>query len=273
MISNERILHRLRWPEKPVDVVLDTDTYNEVDDQFALAYMIASDDKLNVKGIYAAPFQNERAQTPALGMERSYREIENILNLCGRPELMQLARRGAARFLPDEKTPVDSEAAQDLIRLAMQRPDDSPLYVLAIAAITNVASALLMQPEIADKIVVVWLGGNAHHWPDTREFNMFEDIAAARVVMNSGVPLVLVPCMGVASHLTASTWELDACLGGKNALCDALCELFAAYSEVVERVADPRLKVVLYHIPQVSAVPITFPLRPGDTVVIKERWF
>ena len=157
MISNERILHRLRWPEKPVDVVLDTDTYNEVDDQFALAYMIASDDKLNVKGIYAAPFQNERAQTPALGMERSYREIENILNLCGRPELMQLARRGAARFLPDEKTPVDSEAAQDLIRLAMQRPDDSPLYVLAIAAITNVASALLMQPEIADKIVVVWL--------------------------------------------------------------------------------------------------------------------
>ena len=52
MISNERILHRLRWPEKPVDVVLDTDTYNEVDDQFALAYMIASDDKLNVKALW-----------------------------------------------------------------------------------------------------------------------------------------------------------------------------------------------------------------------------
>jgi len=36
--------------------------------------------------------------------------------------------------------------------------------------------------------------------------------------------------------------------------------LFAAYAAVVERVADPRLKVVLYHIPQVSAVPIAFPL-------------
>lgn len=225
MISNERILHRLRWPEKPVDVVLDTDTYNEVDDQFALAYMIASDDKLNVKGIYAAPFQNERAQTPALGMERSYREIENILNLCGRPELMQLARHGAARFLPDEKTPVDSEAAQDLIRLAMQRPDDSPLYVLAIAAITNVASALLMQPEIADKIVVVWLGGNAHHWPDTREFNMFEDIAAARVVMNSGVPLVQLPCMGVVTHLATTGPELKKWLEGKNRLCDYLYQI------------------------------------------------
>lgn len=34
--------------------------------------------------------------------------------------------------------------------------------------------------------------------------------------------------------------------------------LFAAYAEVVERVADPRLRVVLYHIPQMSAVPIPF---------------
>lgn len=36
--------------------------------------------------------------------------------------------------------------------------------------------------------------------------------------------------------------------------------LFAAYAEVVERVADPRLRVVLYHIPQFSAVPVTFPV-------------
>ncbi len=36
--------------------------------------------------------------------------------------------------------------------------------------------------------------------------------------------------------------------------------LFASYAEVVERVADPRLRIVLYHIPQMSAVPITFPL-------------
>ncbi len=33
--------------------------------------------------------------------------------------------------------------------------------------------------------------------------------------------------------------------------------IFAAYSEVVQRVADPRLRIVLYHIPQFSAVPIS----------------
>jgi 4-hydroxy-tetrahydrodipicolinate synthase len=36
--------------------------------------------------------------------------------------------------------------------------------------------------------------------------------------------------------------------------------VFAAYSEVVQRVADPRLRVVLYHIPQFSAVPISHAL-------------
>jgi 4-hydroxy-tetrahydrodipicolinate synthase len=36
--------------------------------------------------------------------------------------------------------------------------------------------------------------------------------------------------------------------------------LFASYAEVVERIGDARLQVVLYHIPQFSAVPITFPV-------------
>ena len=38
------LLHRLERPTGPVDVVLDTDTYNEVDDQFALSYLLASQD-------------------------------------------------------------------------------------------------------------------------------------------------------------------------------------------------------------------------------------
>ena len=33
------LLNRLKRPEGKIDVVLDTDTYNEIDDQFALAYL------------------------------------------------------------------------------------------------------------------------------------------------------------------------------------------------------------------------------------------
>jgi 4-hydroxy-tetrahydrodipicolinate synthase len=36
--------------------------------------------------------------------------------------------------------------------------------------------------------------------------------------------------------------------------------LFASYAEIVERIGDASLQVVLYHIPQFSAVPITFPV-------------
>ena len=54
-------------------VVLDTDTFNEIDDQFALAYLVRCPDRVETEAIYAAPFVNSRAATAAEGMERSFR--------------------------------------------------------------------------------------------------------------------------------------------------------------------------------------------------------
>ena len=152
------LLRRLEKPKGRVDVILDTDTYNEIDDQFALSYMLRSPEKLNVKAIYAAPFHNEKSDGPADGMEKSYQEILNILELAGRAELKQEVYRGSLRYLPDEETPVDSPAAANLAERAMEYTPGRPLYVAAIGAITNIASAILMNPEIIDRIVVVWLG-------------------------------------------------------------------------------------------------------------------
>ena len=87
-----QLLERLRRPEGKVDVVLDTDTYNEIDDQFALAYLIKSADKLNLKAIYAAPFFNEKSEGPADGMEKSFQEIHHILSLMGKEEEYGLQR-------------------------------------------------------------------------------------------------------------------------------------------------------------------------------------
>ena len=50
-----RIIKRLERPDGIVDTVLDTDTYNEIDDQYALAYMLKSDDKIRVKAILFGP--------------------------------------------------------------------------------------------------------------------------------------------------------------------------------------------------------------------------
>ena len=209
----------MKQPKYPMDVVLDTDTYNEIDDQFAIAYLLRSKPQLRTLAIYAAPFSNALAATPEEGMEKSYDEILKVLELCG--EKVEVYR-GSKTYLPDEQTPVDSPAARDLVVKAMAHTAKEPLYVVAIGAITNVASALLLKPEIAERIVVVWLGGHAHHFHDTREFNMMQDYGAARVVMNSGAPFVQLPCRGVVSEFATTEPELEKWLFNKNPLADYL---------------------------------------------------
>lgn len=224
------LLSRLSLPQYgKLSMVLDTDTYNEVDDQFALAYSLLSPERLDVQAVYAAPFHNDRSSGPKDGMEKSFEEIVRLLGKMGRSR-ENFVFKGSESYLSNGETYVDSPAARDLVQRAMARPEGDPLYVAAIGAITNVASALLMEPELVKKIVVVWLGGQPLAYPTAREFNLSQDVKAARVVLDSGVPFVLVPCMGVASHLLATVPELNAYIGGKNPLCDALVELFSAYS-------------------------------------------
>lgn len=224
-VDEVSLLKRLQRPKHPVDVVLDTDTYNEIDDQYALAYLILNGDKLKLKAIYAAPFCNGRADDPKTGMERSYEEIGNVLQLMDRTDLLINTYHGSEDYLADEHTPQCSDAARDLAERAMGYTPEEPLYVVAIGAITNVASALLLNPQIRDRIVIVWLGGNALHWHNTHEFNMMQDVAAARVVLGCGAAVVLLPCMGVVSAFATTEPELRGWLKGRNALCDYLYEV------------------------------------------------
>ena len=154
----------------PVDVILDTDTYNEIDDQYALSYLLLSKENYRIRALTAAPFFNDKSSGPADGMERSYQEILKILDLAGKSEYAPLACRGSRSYLPDETSPVPSEACDRIIDLANQTSGGRPLYILALGALTNVASALIKAPDIARRCVLVWLGGKAFDWPDTREF-------------------------------------------------------------------------------------------------------
>ena len=221
MTDRERVKN-LNVPEGVVDCVLDTDAYNEVDDQYAISYLLKSSDRVNVKAIYAAPFSNPKSDYDAgKGMELSYKEIKTLLSLVKRIVPLYY---GSSSFLSHEKSPVISDAARDLSVRAMSYTKEKPLYVVAIGAITNVASAILLNPEIVDRMVVVWLGGHARHFGDTKEFNMFQDIASARVVMGSGVPFVQLPCMGVVSEFRLSEAEIDKWIINKTPLSTYLGE-------------------------------------------------
>lgn len=221
-------LQKLEPVKGKVRMVLDTDTYNEIDDQFAVVYSLLSPEKLDVEAIYAAPFHNDRSSGPADGMEKSFDEILRLLNrLNVSPE--NFVFKGSTKFLSDYDSPCESDAVSDLIERAMN-PDKEPLYVVAIGAITNIASAILIKPEIVNKIVVVWLGGHALHWSNTDEFNLKQDIMSSRLVFDCGVPLVHIPCAGVTTHLHTTVPEMATYVKGKGEIGDYLFQIFSDYN-------------------------------------------
>lgn len=231
----------LKRPTGRVPVVLDTDAYNEVDDQFAISYLLRAVDRIDLQAIYAAPFYdkdrcfyNFKSESAAEGMTKSYEEILTLLRLARREDMLDRVYPGAECFMEQQGGPVDSPAARDLIRRAMEHTAEKPLYVVAIGAPTNVASALRLAPEIAGRIVVVWLGGNVLDWPSCREFNLSQDLLASQVLFEMPVALVQVPCMGMASAFAVTPGELNRYFLGKDPLCDYLAKT------VLEHMGDPR---------------------------------
>ena len=163
---------------------------------------------MSIEAIYAAPFTNKRAASPDLGMEQSYDEILRLLALMDRPH-SGLVHKGSTAYVGPALLPQRSPAALDLVGRAMSATPEDPLYVVGLAALSNIASALLIEPRIIRNIVVIWLGGHAPYWPDTYEFNLRQDVAAARLVLDCGVPLVLIPCNGVTRMLSTTVAELE----------------------------------------------------------------
>ena len=109
----QEILADIKSPRKK-KVILDTDTFNEVDDQFAVAYAYLSD-KIDLLAVNAAPFHNEKCSSFAEGMELSYQEIHKILALTD-PDYKTPVFRGSCERITDTKTYVESPACDNIIK-------------------------------------------------------------------------------------------------------------------------------------------------------------
>ncbi len=230
-LNSQLLRDRLKHPSRPVRIVLDTDTYNEIDDQFAVVYALLSPEAMTVEAIHAAPFHNNRSSSPADGMEKSFEEIHRLLARLPSVDTPGdgFVMRGATKWMKEGEPPFESQATADLIKRALASPQDDPLYVVAIGAVTNVASSLQLEPAIRERIVLLWLGGHARHWPDTKEFNLRQDPVASRIVLDCGVPMVRFPCMGVVSHLHTTQPEIAAHVKGRGAIGDYLYQIYSDY--------------------------------------------
>ena len=176
--------------QKQVRLLIYTDCANEADDQYTLAHLLMTP-KFDVKGIIAAHFNmntqyEEFGIAPGSTAKRSMDEIEKVLDLMGLTGQYPLAT-GSGYPLKDETTPIESEATKMIIEEAMKE-DERPLYIGCQGSITDLASAILLQPEICERMTAIWIGGG--DYPEGGdEFNLHQDIHAGNVLFSSTMPV------------------------------------------------------------------------------------
>jgi len=192
--------------QKKIRMIVHADCKNEADDQFALAHHVMTP-KFVVKGIIGGHFNiNPREYGEGNTVKASIDEINKVLDLMGIADVYPVLE-GAPRALPDEKTPINSPGAEFIIEEAM-KDDDKPLFIAMQGAITDLAAAILIKPEICKRMTAIWIGGGIY--PEGgMEFNCRNDVAAANVVMKSEMPLWQVP-MNVYKQMAVSLAELQA---------------------------------------------------------------
>ncbi len=109
VLTAEERRQRLEPPRKKIHAVIDSDTYNEVDDQFAISYAMLSPEKIEMEAVYAAPFSSDffarLMQTDGVaipmtgdlqeGLELSYQEILKLMKLLGREDFNDRVFRGS----------------------------------------------------------------------------------------------------------------------------------------------------------------------------------
>ncbi len=204
-----------------INVILDTDTYNECDDQFALAYMLLSQNKFNIQAITVAPYHHDNDISVEEGQEKSYQEILKICNWLNF-DTKNKVFKGSNGYIENGYNETN-EAVEKIIEIVKK---NEKTYIMAIGAITNVALAIQKAPSIVDKIEIIWLGGHSPICNNNKEFNFRQDVQAIKEIFSSKANLTIIPCNGVASNLKISIYELEHYLKGKNELCNYLCSRF-----------------------------------------------
>ena len=133
-------------PDKMQRVIINTDAKNEADDQYAIVHALLSP-SLDIKGIIPVHFGTLRTDK---SMEESRDEVMLLLDLMKVAGRVRIAD-GASLALRDEQTPQMSAGAQLIIDEVMRGDDERDLCLMFIGPLTDLASALLIEPRIAER--------------------------------------------------------------------------------------------------------------------------
>lgn len=202
-------------------VILDTDTFNEADDLFALAYLLKNKDLFDIKAITIAPFKHSGySKTVSESIDDSYNETCKIFDYLDIKD-KSIIYKGSRNYLSNNYNE-DNDAVNKIIELSL---NTEKLTIVAIGCLTNIALAIKKAPSIIDNIEIIWLGSN-FLFGENKDFNFKQDVTAVKTIFYSKVKLTVVPCSPITSNLMTSIYELKAEIGNKNELCNYLCDKF-----------------------------------------------
>lgn len=196
--------------DKPKRLVLDSDTANEIDDLFAIAYLLADEDPaVDLLGINSAQWFHVWSGDSTV--YQSQQLNEELVALSGRKDLPLPLGADIIMGKPwGDYDARDSPAARFIIEQAHATPPGEKLAVMCIGAATNLASALALDATITDKIVAYTLGFrydfNGKFW-NKDEFNIRRDLNAANYLLNQeGLELHVMPISVAIQY----AWRMDA---------------------------------------------------------------
>lgn len=171
---------------KPIQLILDSDTNNELDDQHAIAYILSNNKYFNLKGV--------TVNKTSFGgtIEDQAIEAERVLRLCARQDIAVFT--GATSNYKKIREQIatvefDGSKAVNFIIETAKASSEEKLVILAVGKLTNVALALLKEPSIVANIRIVWLGSN---YPFSREYNLINDTLAVTAILQSDVEFEMV---------------------------------------------------------------------------------
>lgn len=182
--------------------------------------------------------ENHATWCPDVGMDQSYKGLLRLVDLFSSaveagvaPVFADIAStpvyKGQTKYVTGQnpRTIVASEGVAEIIRQARAASPQEPVYIVSIGAPTNVATALMVDPTIVSKIVLLWdatWGLENRERVVTGSLNFGEDLVASRVVHESNVRMLYFPGFPSGQTLQLSQPEVEAWFRGQGVVSDAI---------------------------------------------------
>jgi len=181
-------------------IIIDNDFGGDPDGLFELVHHLLSP-SVEIRAIIGSHLRPgdgfDRSKETATHAKQKIEEVLGIMNMSGKYPVYQ----GSNDPLENDSIPQQSAAAKAIIKEAMRDDTKLPLYVVCGAGLTDLASAYLLEPKIASRLVLIWIGGPEYTdlappppGYTSLEYNLGIDIKAGQVIFNkSAIPVWQVP--------------------------------------------------------------------------------